>query len=399
MRWTTLLLLPCCLVAADWPQWRGVNRDAKSPETGLLKQWPSAGPKLVWKANGLGEGYSTVTVVAGVIYTQGQRGDTEYIMAFDAASGKKLWETANGGAYRERRGDGPRGVPTVEGDVLWAEAADGTLSCLNNKTGKRVWSKNAVKDFGGDVPHWGYSESPLIDGKNLIFNAGGRGTAVMALDKLTGSPVWKSQSDPAAYSSAIVAQVGTVKQVLTMTSKGALAVRADNGEFLWRYDQIANRTANIATPIFHNNAVFYSTDYGTGCALLKLAQDGGGVKMTEAYFNRDMKNHHASSILVGDHLYGFSSQILTAMKWDTGEVAWRDRSVGKGSLVYADGRFVALSENAVVGLIEATPTAYKEISRFTFPKSDWPTWANPVISGGKLYIRDQDVLYSYDIKQ
>ena len=398
MRWIVALALPLSLAAADWPQWRGIHRDGKSPETGLLKQWPAGGPKLLWKAAGLGEGYSNVTVAGGRIYTQGQRGDTQYIMSLDAASGKKLWEVPNGAAYRERRGDGPRGVPTIEGDLLWALSAEGTLSCLQAKTGKKVWSRNAVNDFGGSVPHWGYSESPLLDGNNLIFNAGGNGTAVMALDKNTGNPVWKSQSDPAAYSSAVLAQVGNVKQILTLTSRGALAVRADNGEILWRYDQIANRTANIATPIFHDNAVFYSTDYGTGCALLKLTADGGSVKAKEVYFNRDMKNHHASSILLGDYLYGFSSAILTAMKWSTGEVAWRDRSVGKGSLVYADGRFIALSETGVVGLIEATPAAYKEISRFTFEKSDRPTWANPVISGGQLYIRDQDALYSYNIR-
>ncbi|MBK5294882.1 MAG: PQQ-binding-like beta-propeller repeat protein, partial [Acidobacteriia bacterium] len=223
-----LALLSSLAIAADWPQWRGPGRDGISAETGLLKSWPSGGPKQVWKTQGLGEGYSTVSISQGRIFTQGQRGDTQYIMSFDAASGKKLWEVPNGGAYRERRGDGPRSVPTLEGDRLYAYSADGTLSCLETRTGKRVWSYNAVEKFGGSVPHWGISESPLIDGNRLIVVTGGKGAAIVALNKMTGELVWKSQSDNAAYSSAIVAVTGKIRQILTFTESGALGVRADN---------------------------------------------------------------------------------------------------------------------------------------------------------------------------
>src|SRR5688572_12781133 len=206
MKRILLLVLPVTLLAADWPQWRGPKRDGISAETGLLKAWPAGGPPLVWKAEGLGEGYSSMSVSQGMIFTQGQRGDTQYIIAFDVATGKKLWEVANGGAYRERRGDGPRGVPTVEADRLWAYSADGTLSCLDTKSGKKIWAYNAVNKFGGEVPHWGISESPLIDGERLIVVTGGNGASVVALNKRTGDVVWKSQSDPAAYSSAILAE-------------------------------------------------------------------------------------------------------------------------------------------------------------------------------------------------
>ena len=318
-------------------------------------------------------------------------------MAFDVATGKKIWEVANGGAYRERRGDGPRGVPTVEGDRLWAYSADGTLSCLDTKSGKKIWAYNAVNKFGGEVPHWGISESPLIDGERLIVVTGGNGASVVALNKRTGDLVWKSQSDPAAYSSAILAETAP-RQVLTFTANGAMGLRADNGELLWRYNQVANRTANIATPIFHNGYAFYSSDYGTGCALLKLQPQGSSVKATEVYFNRDMKNHYSSSVLVGQHLYGFSSAILTAMKFLTGEVAWRDRSVGKGSVIFAEGNLYAVGEDGTIGLVAATPDAYKEISRFTISKGERPMWAPPVIANGRLYIRDQDKLYAYDIR-
>ncbi|MEZ5355211.1 MAG: PQQ-binding-like beta-propeller repeat protein [Bryobacteraceae bacterium] len=395
---SVVLALSFTLSAADWPQWRGVHRDGKSAETGLLAQWPEGGPKLVWKASGLGEGYSSMSIAGGRVYTLGQRGDVEFTVALDAATGKKLWETAIGGPYRERRGHGPRGVPTVEGDRLWALAADGTLACLNTRTGAKLWTVSAVNDFGGSVPHWGYSESPLIDGERVIFNAGGSGTAIVALNKNTGKVIWKSQSDSAAYSSAIVATVGQTRQVLTFTSKGAISVRADNGELLWRYDNVANRTANIATPIFRDGQVFYSSAYGTGAAPLKLTSNGGGVKADEVYFTRDMMNHYSSSVLVGDALYGFSNAILTALKFQTGEVLWKDRSVGKGSVIFADGRLYALGEGGTVALIEASPTGYKEVSRFSFAKSEWPVWAPPAISDGKLFIRDQDTLYCHAIK-
>ncbi len=391
---TLLFLLPLTLIAADWPQWRGPNRDGKSAETGLLEKWPEGGPKSAWKASGLGEGYASMTVAKGRIYTQGQRGEHQYVFAFDEATGKKLWEYENGDAYRERRGDGPRGMPTVEGDRLWAMSANGNLACLDAGTGKKVWAMDVTKEFGASIPHWGYSESPLIDGDRVIVQPGGSGASVVALNKTTGKTIWKSGGDPAHYSSAIVAQVGGVKQILALTARNAVGLRADNGEMLWKYANTNNRTANVATPVYKDGHVFYSSDYGTGCALLKL--DGSGAK--EVYFNQDMKNHHASSILLGEHLYGFSSSILTAMKFQTGEVAWKDRAVGKGSVVYADGMLYTFGENGVMGLVEATPGAYKEVSRFSIQKGERPAWSHPVVANGRLYLRDQDTLYAYDIK-
>src|SRR6185295_2914823 len=230
---------------------------------------------------------------------------------------------------------------------------------------------NLARKFGGSVIHWGMSESPLVDGDRLIVTPGGTGAAVAALDKKTAKVLWKSQSDKAGYSSPIAADVDGKRQYIVLTGEAAIGLRADNGELLWRYDKIANRTANIATPIYRDGHVFVSTDYGTGCALLKLT----GGQMQEVYFNREMKNHYSSSVLVDDHLYGFSSSILTAMKWQTGEVAWRDRSVGKGSVTYAEGRLYVLGENGAVALVEATPSGYKQISQFSIDHGAYPTWA------------------------
>ena len=180
---------------------------------------------------------------------------------------------------------------------------------------------------------------------------------------------------------------------------GSVGLRANNGVLLWKYDKVSNRTANIATPIFHDGFVFVSSAYGTGCALLKLTAEGGTVKASEVYFSKDMQNHYSSSVVVDGNAYGFSNAILTALNLQTGQVEWRDRSVGKGSLTYAEGKLYLLGEGGAVGLAEATPTGYKEKSRFNIPRGELPTWTPPVISGGRLYLREQDNLYCYDIKK
>jgi outer membrane protein assembly factor BamB len=385
--------------AADWPQWRGLERNGISPETGLLDAWPKEGPPQIWKTQGLGQGYAAFAIAQGRVFTQGQRGDHQFVLALDAATGKKLWETPTGPAFPQDRGDGPRGTPTFDGERLFAMAGEGTLVSLDARTGGMLWKMNVAEKFGGRVPHWGYSESPLVDGSNLIVTPGGPGASIVALDKKTGNLMWKSQSDPAAYSSPIAAEVGGIRQIIVFTSEGVVGLRPNNGALLWRYNRVANRTANIATPIFQNGFVFVSSAYGTGCALLKLTAEGGTVKATEVYFSREMQNHYSTSVVVGDSAYGFSNAILTAMNLETGRVAWRDRSVGKGSVTYADGKLYLLSEDGVVGLAEATSVGYREKSRFEIPRGAFPTWTPPVISGGRLYLREQDNLYCFDISR
>ena len=385
--------------STDWPQWRGPNRDGRSAETGLLTEWPSAGPPLAWKAAGAGTGYSSISTSAGKLFTVGSRGGTEFVHAFDLATGRKLWEAANGAEYGNDRGNGPRSTPTVDGDRLYIMGASGDLSCLETAAGKRVWSLNVLKEFGGSNPRWGLSESPLVYGDRVLVNAGGPGASIVALDKRTGKVVWKSESDGAGYSSAVVQRVGDTEQAVFFTATRALGVDIKDGRLLWQYPRVANRVANIATPVVKDNFVFLSSDYGTGSALLKLDPSGGGITATEVYFTQEMRNHHSSSILVGEHLYGFSSAILTALRFADGVTAWKDRSVGKGSLVFADGHLYLFSENGVVGLAEATPAGYREKGRFSIQQAGLPTWAHPVISGGHLFIRDQDTIYAYDVRK
>ncbi len=393
------LLLGKAFPQEEWPQWRGPNRDGISKETGLLKQWPSQGPPLEWKASGAGQGYSSMAISQGRLFTMGAEGEREFVVAFDVKSGKPLWVTAHGSRFKNDRGDGPRGTPTVEGDRLYALGGSGDLSCLETATGKTIWSINLLEKFNASNAHWGLSESPLIVGDRVLVNAGGPDASIVALNKEDGSVIWKSQSDRAGYSSAMLLEVGGIRQAVFFTANRTLGVDVRDGRLLWDYSRAANRTANIATPIVRNNRVFVSSDYGTGCALLELKPDGNGITAHEVYFNGDMKNHHSSSVLVGDALYGFSSAILTAMRFDDGKVLWKDRSVGKGSLVYADGGLYCFSENGVVGLVEASPEAYREKGRFSITQESLPTWSHPVVAGGHLYLRDQDTIYSFDVRE
>ena len=392
---TILLLISVSAFAADWPQWRGPNRDGISGENGLLAAWPSGGPRVAWKTSGLGEGYSSLAIANGRIYTQGQRDRQEFVLAFDVKTGKKLWETPTSRDYRNDRGDGPRGTPTLDGDRLYAMSGDGVVVCLDTATGKTIWTQNVAQKYGGSIPTWGFSESPLIDGARLIVMPGGRGASLVSLNKSDGSLQWKTGSDHAGYSSAIVATVEGVRQVIALSGEAAVGVEEDNGELLWHYTKVSNRTANIATPIFYDGSVFLSSNYGTGCALLKL----GPKSMSEVYFSNEMKNHYSTSVLIDGYLYGYNDSILTAMQFATGKVMWKNRSVGKGSVLYADKHLYLLSEEGVLGLAEPSPDAYREVSRFQIAKGSLPTWSPLVIADGKMYFRDQDALTSFDIRK
>lgn len=383
----------------DWPQWRGPDRDGISKETGLLKQWPAEGPPLAWKITGAGRGFSSLAVANNRLFTMGLRGEKEHVVAFEQSTGKEAWATPLGSGFRNDRGDGPRGTPTIDGERLYALGGNGDLACLETKTGRSIWSMNVLQKFGGSNINWGISESPLVIGDKVLVNAGGPGASIVALNKKDGALLWKSQSDRAGYSSAIPITVDGATQIVFFTATRALGLDPQDGRLLWEYARASNRVANIATPVARANRVFISSDYGTGGGLVEIKTRGKEVTAQEIYFTKEMRNHHSSSILIGDYLYGFSSGILTAMRFDTGEVAWRSRSVGKGSLAYADGHLYCLSENGVVGLVEATPEAYREKGRFSIPQDSLSTWAHPVIAGGRLYLRDQDNIYAFDIRQ
>ncbi|MCL4795098.1 MAG: PQQ-binding-like beta-propeller repeat protein [Bryobacteraceae bacterium] len=384
----------------DWPQWRGPRRDGVSAEAGLLTKWPADGPKRLWQANGLGTGYGSLSMAGERVYVQGGVNGRSVVHALGRADGRKLWTANLGPQGSNDRGSGPRGTPTVDADRLYVLTENGDLACLNAADGKAVWSKNILKEFGGSNPYWLLSESPLVDGERLIVTPGGRGAGMVALEKSSGKVIWKSAdlNDPAGYASAIVAEVGGVRCYMNLTARAGVGVRAADGQLLWRYERPANRTANCATPVFRANRVFYTSAYGTGCGLLELKAGGGGVESREVYFNRDMMNHHGGVVLVGDHLYGFSNAILTCMEFATGNVVWRDRSVGKGCLTVANGQLYLLGENGTVGLADASPLGYQEHGRFRLEDQGFPAWAYPVVCGGRLYLRNQGRLECYEVR-
>jgi outer membrane protein assembly factor BamB len=384
----------------DWPQWQGPDRSGVSKETGLLKQWPAAGPPVVWSISNLGEGYGSIAIKGDRLFVQGTQGAASVVYCLNRADGKRLWMAALGPKVDEGRGNGPRSTPTVDNDRVYVLTENGDLACLKVSDGSALWRKNILKEFGGSNPHWLISESPLVDGNHLIVTPGGRQASIVALDKMTGSTVWTSKelSDQAGYASCVVADVQGVRTIMNFTARAAVGVRASDGKLMWRYQPVANGTANIATPIFADNKVFYTSDYGTGAALLGLTAQGGEVKAEEIYFTREMRNHHGGVVLVNGYLYGFSGSIFKCLEFATGKPMWEHRSVGKGSLTYADGHLYLLSENNVVGLAEATPAGYQEKGRFQIADQGKPSWAHPVVCGGKLYIRNQGILTCYNVK-
>lgn len=401
------LVLTGSLVAApfDWPQWQGQSRTAISKETGLLKEWPKDGPPLAWKATGLGGGYSTPSVAAGRVYGMSFRGEDEVVWALEEATGKELWKTRIAAANRRiGYGDGSRCTPTVDADRVYALGVDGDLACLNAATGKVLWQKNLRKEFNGQMMSgWGYSESPLVDGERLIVTPGGKVATLVAFDKKTGKPVWRCavpEGDGAAYSSIIAADAVGLRQYVQFLGRGVVGVSAKDGRFLWRYNKPANGTANCSTPIHQGDRVFAASGYGTGGGAVKLTRQGAGVRADEVYFTKSMKNHHGGMVLVDNYVYGSNEGLLTCLDFQTGKVAWEDRKPGKGSIGYADGRLYYRNEGGPMVLVEATPTSYRECGRFNPPdRSGKPAWPHPVIANGRLYLRDQDVLLVYDVKE
>jgi outer membrane protein assembly factor BamB len=398
----------------DWPQWQGPDRTGVSKETGLLQEWPKGGPPLAWKVKGLGGGYSAPSVAAGRVFGMSYRGKDEGVWALDEATGKELWWTRIADAAKIGYGEGSRCTPTVDGDVLYALGTGGDLVCLAVKDGKEVWHKNLMKDFGGRyMANWGYCESPLIDGDKLICTPGGKDATTVALDKKTGSVVWKGpvpKGDAAGYASPIAIDAAGHKQYVHFLRGGIAGIDAATGKFLWRYDRVANGTANAMTPIFHDGYVFASSAYNAGGGLVKLSQTAdGGVKAEEVWFtDKNMRNHHGGLILLDGYLYGANGGneggYLDCLDFKTGRVMWDERDKGrrgvkKGSVALADGRIYYRQEDGPMILFEPSPKEYLERGRFEQPdRSRANAWTHPVVANGKLYLRDQDVLLCYDVK-
>jgi outer membrane protein assembly factor BamB len=389
---------------ADWPQFRGPDRTGLSRDIGLLKEWPKDGPPLVWKVEGIGIGYSSVSMENDKIFTMGDLKDASYVFALDRATGNMLWSTKvgkPGGNYA-----GTRCTPTLDGELLYAIGQFGDLVCLETATGKEHWRKNLPKDFGGQSGGWNYTESPLVDGNKLVCTPGGKNATMVALDKKTGELIWRCgvpEGDRAGYSSMVIADVGGIRQYVQLMAGGVYGIAANDGRFLWKYDRYARNTANVPTPIVRGDLIFVTAGYGKAGALLKLISNGDTFEVTEIYENRELTNRHGGVLLIGDHLYGDRDQggFPFCAEFLTGKVVWprRERSQGRGSaaITYADGHLYIRYDNGYVVLVEATPKGYAEKSIFKIPNSEQQSWSHPVVVGGRLYLREKDTLWCYDV--
>ncbi len=397
--------------SAYWPQWRGPLRDDIATDKGLLPAWPDDGPPLVWTGAGLGDGYSSVVIDEGRIYTTGDRQDGEYLICLEDATGKELWSMRIGDKWGD---DGARSTPTTDGNSVYALTPNGDLVCVAATDGGLTWRKNLSKDFGGKMMSgWGYSESPLLDGDRIVCTPGGDGAALVALDRKTGETIWLAKVDNcggSGYSSIVKCKAAGVDQYVTVLGKtgGVVGVRASDGKLLWRHAGVAGKVANIPTPIVRGDQVFYTTGYNDGgSALLNIVQHGDELAAEEVWHKsaNELRNHHGGVVLVGDYLYGGHGQnegFPFCVNFETGESVWpRKRGPGEGSaaVTYADGRLYFRYQNGLMALIEANPKECNVISTFSIPEGSKPSWAHPVIAGGRLYLRDKDRLLCYDLRQ
>lgn len=403
----------------DWPQWQGPDRNAVSKEGGLLKEWPKEGPPLAWKVTGLGGGDSAPAIAAGKIFGMSNRGEdelSEVVWALSETDGKPLWTTRLKPAHRQQvpqSKEGPAGTPTVDGERLYVMGLAGDLTCLQAQDGKLLWQRSLQNDFGAQVPTWSFRESLLVDGNKVICTPGSENATMVALNKLTGETIWKSAvpgNPRVAYSSPIAIDFEGQRQYVQFTAKGVIGVAANDGKFLWQYISPSNNNGiNISTPVYQDGKVLAASAYGAGGGLAKLTkEENGGVKVEELWFSKKMQNHHGGMIIFDGAVYGANGGNgggnLVCLDLQSGEVLWDerdnpDRRVTKGALAFADGRLYYRTEHGTMLLIEPNRKQYVEVGRFDQPdRTRQPAWAHPVIANGKLYLRDHDALFCYNVK-
>jgi len=399
--------------AADWPQWRGPGRDGKSPETGIIESWETRKPTLLWIGEGMGGGFASVAVAGGRIYSTGNHEKGQGVIAVDAATGKVLWTKVLTGDVPKHGFPGARCTPTVDGDRLYVTTSNGSIACLGTD-GKLVWQKDFGAEWGGKMMSgWGFAESVLIDGEAAICTPGGPDAMMVALDKKSGREIWKCKvpdlgkngKDGAGYGSVVSSNGAGVKQYVQITGRGLIGVRAKDGRFLWGYNKIANGTANIPDAVVSGDHVFCATGYGTGSALLKLEKSGGGVKAEEVYFldGNTLQNHHGGMVLLDGHIYlghKHNGGDPVCVEMETGKIKWHCKDpVGKKSanVTYVDGHLIYRHQSGELALVEATPQAYRLKGSFMPEYQEKQSWAHPVISGGRLYLREQDKLMCYEL--
>jgi outer membrane protein assembly factor BamB len=363
---------------------------------------------LLWIFRDAGTAMSGPAIVGDRLFSMGADGRNDCVYAVDLTTQKKRWSTPISPRFINGWGDGPRGTPTVDGDRVYGISGSGVLICVSAADGKKQWSVDLRRDFGGEMmSDWGYSESPLVDGDKVICTPGGSKGTLAAFDKASGKLAWRSKgfTDSAAYSSLVVATVGGVRQYVQMTGESVSGVAAADGRLLWRIER-SSPTAAVPTPIIRGNLVYVTSGYDTGCMLIELSSNGNATKARQVYATKNLVNQHGGAVLVGDHVYGYSDRgNWICQELQSGRIAWRSNKLGKGSVTSAGGCLYCYSEDdGTVALVEASPRGWAEKGRFTIPeetklpRKQGRVWTHPVVANGRLYLRDQDLIFCYDVK-
>ena len=407
------------LTGSSWTMFGGPNRDSVSPETGLLKSWKEEGPPLLWKAVGIGStefpGYSSVTVADGRVLTAGniRTGATNddahaYVFALDEKTGAEIWRYRNGPAWTDRgHFPGERGTPTIDGERVYAYSAVGRLACLEAATGKEIWAKDLRAEYEADLLRWAYAESPYIDGNKVIIWIGGKKGAVVALNKMTGAPIWTTPSTDmlGGYATMIAFEHGGQRVYANTNQKGVLAVNAETGAQLFFFPHETSWDVLATTPYFFDGKLFITSGYGTGAKLYRLNVSGNTITPEQVWENKNVDNQHGGVVIKDGYAYTSTQNYGRGRNWmciklEDGEVAWENPGVFMGSITCADGMLYCMSEReGVVALVKATPTGYEETGRFTLPEGVGMYWAHPVVVNKKLFLRHGNVLYCYDVAE
>ncbi len=381
-------------VQEDWPDWRGPHRDGISQETGLLVDWRTRKPKVLWQ-RALGTGFSSISVAKGRLYSMASVDDVEYAFCLSAEDGQTIWKVASASTYGDSYGgDGPRSTPVVDGDRVYTLGASGLLMCLEATTGKLHWKRNVLENFGAKNIRWGVSTSPLLDGDRLLVNVGAKGASIVAFHKRTGKVIWKALDDVAGYSSPIKINISgpgrKVSELIFFCGRALVGLSPQDGAEHWRHKWITTNEMNIATPIYDPSTrlLFVSASRNTGrCSAYRLSAQGETIRSEPVYTNKQMRNHYNGCVLVEGHIYGFDNAVLKCLKLETGEVMWEDRTVGKGSLLAAQGHLFVLGEKGDLAVVEANPKRYREKGRIKALDSN-RAWTPPALAHGRLYVRD-----------
>lgn len=399
MKQTVLIILMIISVALGSvdSQWRGPSRDGIYPNETLLKEWPDAGPKLIWSADGLGEGYSSVAVTSDRLYVTGMIKGTGYLFAFDM-NGKLVWKVLYGPEW-DKGHPGARTTPTIVGDKIYLMSAFGNVVCLNT-AGKLQWQVDLMKSFGARNLDWGMTESLVIDGDSVICTPGGRGVMLAALDRHTGKTIWKTagNGEESAYCSPVIVQHGNLRLMLTMTAKSLVGLNADTGEYLWKQRHVTRYDINPNTPLYHDGYIFAVSGYGTGGQMFKLSPDG--KRINRVWANDTIDSQFGAVSLVDGYIYGsgHSNRGWHCMDWKTGKIQFSERVLGnKGNIIYSDGMMYCYGESGEFALVRPNPSKLDIVSSFKVTRGSGPHWAHPVIKNGRLYVRHGDVLTVYDI--